>query len=121
VSNFNTTMDGRELFIKLAEKVARGELVITHCVMNLMPSMDRRYDMSMSGEVFTSQAARTKFDMKVTAVDSEPGRPVPPTRVSLPVQVRELIFDEEPVPVYDEDLAPDPAGSSLSPYGDDFK
>jgi hypothetical protein len=121
VSNFNTTMDGRELFLKLADKVVRGELIITHVVANLMPSEDRRYDVGICGEFFSTQAARTKLDMKVTAVENEPGRPVPPARVTMPVQVRELIFDEDVAPIFDEDLAPDPAGSSLSPYGDDFK
>lgn len=101
--SFNdTTMDGRTLFAKLADKVARGELIITNFAMEL--THDRQYQATMTGQMFTVQSPRTGFNMNVTAVDSEPGRPVPPARVSLPTQVRELIFDEEPVPIYDEDL-----------------
>lgn len=102
MSNFHTTMDGRELFAKLADKVARGELVITNFMMNL--THDRQYSVDMTGQMFTAQSPRTGFNLNATAVESEPGRPVPPARVSIPMQVRELIFDEEPRPIYDEDL-----------------
>jgi hypothetical protein len=96
-------MDGRELFAQLADKVARGELLITHFAANMMPSMDRRYDVNIRGEMFTTQSPRTKLDMKVTAVEN-PSRMPKPAAVTMAPQVRELIFDEEPRPVYDEDL-----------------
>lgn len=99
-------MDGRELFAQLAEKVARGELLITHFVANMMPSMDRRYDVNIRGEmqVFTAESTRTKLDMKVTAVEN-PSRMPKPAAVTMAPQVRELIFDEEPRPIYDEELS----------------
>lgn len=96
-------MDGAMLFAQLADKVARGELLITHFVMNLQPDFDKRYDIAIKGEMFSVQSARTKVDAKITAVPNV-GRISKPTTVTMPAQVRELIFDEEPVPIYDEDL-----------------
>ena len=100
-------MDGRELFAQLADKVARGELLITHFTANMMPSMDRRYDVNIRGEMFTTASPRTRLDMRVTAVENPSGRPNPAATaaVTMAPQVRELIFDEEPRPIYDEDLS----------------
>ena len=97
-------MDGRELFAQLADKVMRGELQITHFVANMQPEPYRRYDVAMRGEMFTTQSARAKIDMQVTAVENPSGRPGK-AAVTMPAQVRELIFDEEPRPIYDEDLS----------------
>ena len=102
--NTYTTMDGKELFMQLADKVMRGELIITHFVANLKPEFDRRYQVGIRGEMFAAQSVSTKLDMSVTAIENKEGRPVPPAQVSIPAQVRELIFDEPVVPIYDEDL-----------------
>ena len=104
MNNVNMTMDGRELFLQLADKVMRGEIVITHFVMNLMPEINRRYDIGMRGEVFLAESPRTKFEAKVSAVQSDGTGREPPVQVSIPAQVRELIFDEPATPIYDEDL-----------------
>ena len=97
------TMDGRELFAQLADKVARGELLITHFVANMQPAFyETKY--GIRGEMFTTQSPRTKLDMTVTAVENPSGMPKAAT-VTMPAQVRELIFDEEPRPIYDEDLS----------------
>ena len=42
--------------------------------------------------------------MTITAIENPSGMPKPAT-VTMRPQVRELIFDEEPRPVYDEDLS----------------
>jgi hypothetical protein len=98
-------MDGRELFAQLAEKVVRGELIITHFTANLMPER-RNYEYGIRGEMFTKQSPRAKLDMRVTAVENPSGMPNPAATVAVTMtpQVRELIFDEEPRPIYDEDL-----------------
>ena len=96
-------MDGRVLFAHLADKVLRGELLITHFVANMMPER-RNTEYGIRGEMFTTQSPRTKLDMKVTAVGN-PSRMPKPATVTMPSQVRELIFDEEPRPIYDEDLS----------------
>jgi hypothetical protein len=102
--NVSFEMDGRDLFAKLADRVARGELLITHFVMNLMPE-DRRYQVNMQAEVFTPVAARTKLTLTATAFENDFGERPKPVIVTMPQQVRELIFDdEEPPPVYDGDL-----------------
>jgi hypothetical protein len=95
-------MDGRELFAQLADKVLRGELLITHFVANLQPEM-RQTVYGMRGEMFTPSSPRTKLDMQVTTVENLSGLPRP-AAVTMPAQVRELIFDEEPRPIYDKDL-----------------
>jgi hypothetical protein len=95
-------MDGRELFAQLAEKVARGELLITHFVANLMPDRDQRFN--IRGEMFTTQSPRAKLDMQITAAENPSRRPKP-AAVTMAPQVRELIFDEEPRPIYDGDLS----------------
>ena len=97
-------MDGRELFAQLADKVARGELLITHFTANMMPSMDRRYDVNIRGEMFTTASPRTRLDMRVTAVENPSGMPKR-AEIMMAPQVRELIFDEEPRAIYDEDLS----------------
>lgn len=96
-------MDGRDLFAQLADKVLRGELLITHFVANLQPEM-RQTVYGMRGEMFTTASPRTKLDMEVTVVENPSGMPRPAT-ITMPSQVRELIFDEEPRPIYDEDLS----------------
>ena len=96
-------MDGRDLFAQLAEKVALGELLITHFVANLQPEM-RATMYGISGEMFTARSSRAKVDMQVTAVEN-PSRMPKPAAVTMQPQVRELIFDEEPRPIYDEDLS----------------
>ena len=93
MSRFDTIMDGRELFAQLAEKVARGELIITHFMANTP-----KY--SIRGEMFTAQSAGAKLDMRVTAVENTSLDGLPPP----PIQVRELIFDGPAEPIYDEDL-----------------
>lgn len=102
----NLNMDGRELFMKLAEKIMRGELVVTHFVANMMPSMDRRYDVRMGLEGFAAESPRVKIDVKATVVENDLGQaPAPAPIVSIPIQVREVIFDELERPIYDSDLA----------------
>jgi hypothetical protein len=96
-------IDGRELFAQLADKVLRGELLITHFVANMQPAT-REIVYGMRGEMFTPQSPRTKLDIAVTAVEGYSSRSKPAT-VSMSPQVRELIFDEEPRPIYDEDLS----------------
>lgn len=98
-------MDGCELFAQLADKVARGELLITHFVAKANPMTDR-FDIGVRGEIFAAQSPRTTLDMKVTAVGNPTGMPPrKQTIVTMPRQVRELIFDEpDPPPVYDEEL-----------------
>lgn len=95
-------MDGRELFAQLADKVLRGELLITHFTANMMQDRDQRFN--IRGEMFTTQSPRAKLDMQITATENPSGMPKPAT-VTMPAQVRELIFDEEPRPIYDEDLS----------------
>ena len=95
-------MDGQVLFAQLADKVARGEIVITHFVANLQPvSFEMKY--GIRGEVFAAQSASARLDMTVTARENPSGGPRP-TIVMMPQQVRELIFDDPPTPVYDEEL-----------------
>jgi hypothetical protein len=96
-------MAGRELFAQLADKVLRGELLITHFVANIMPE-GREIVYGMRGEMFTARSSRSVLDMKVTAVASPYGTPKP-AAITMTPQVRELIFDEEPRPIYDEDLS----------------
>jgi hypothetical protein len=96
-------MDGRELFAQLADKVLRGELLITHFTANMMQER-RSWEYGIRGEMFTTQSPRTKLDMRVTAVENPSGIPKP-AAVTMAPQVRELIFDEEPKPVYDADLS----------------
>jgi hypothetical protein len=95
-------MDGRDLFAQLADKVLRGELLITHFVANIQPAT-RQVVYGMRGEMFTPSSPRAQLDMTVTAVENLSGM-ARPARVTMPSQVRELIFDEEPRPIYDEDL-----------------
>ena len=102
--NDRFTMDGRELFAQLADKVARGELLITHFVANMQPEPYRRYDVAMRGEMFTTQSPRAKIDMKINAVENPSGMPKR-AEIMMAPQVRELIFDEEPRAIYDEDLS----------------
>ena len=98
-------MDGRELFAQLADKVARGELLITHFVANLMPERgQQRFNIRGDMEVFTAQSTRATLDMQVTAVEN-PSRMPKPAAITMAPQVRELIFDEEPRPIYDGDLS----------------
>ena len=107
MNRFDTTMDGRELFAQLAAKVARGDLVITHFAADITMDRNLRRSFDIQGQVFTPQSASATLNMKVSAVDnSERGLPAPPAQVSIPHQVRELIFDgeTEPDPIYDEDL-----------------
>ena len=58
----------------------------------------------IGGEMFTTQSARSKLTMAVTAIENPSGMPKP-AAVTMAPQVRELIFDEEPRPIYDEDLS----------------
>lgn len=101
----NFSMDGRELFAQLADKVARGELLITHFVANLQPER-QSVVYGMRGEIFTMQSPRAVLDMKVTAVENTLDEPAASrsVQISVPIQVRELIFDGPPEPIYDEDL-----------------
>ena len=96
-------MDGRDLFAQLADKVLRGELLITHFVANIQPAT-REIRYGMRGEMFTTASPRTAVDMQVTAVEN-PSRIPKPAVVRIAPQVRELIFDEEPRPIYDEELS----------------
>ena len=48
-------MDGRELFAQLADKVMRGELLITHFTANMMPER-RSFQYGIRGEMFTTQS-----------------------------------------------------------------
>ncbi|HZK78028.1 MAG TPA: hypothetical protein VFC35_03910 [Gemmatimonadaceae bacterium] len=96
-------MDGRDLFAQLADKVSRGELQITHFVANIMPET-RSFQYGIRGEMFTTASPRTKLDLQITAVEN-PSRVPKLATVTMPTQVRELIFDEEPRPIYDEDLS----------------
>lgn len=96
-------MDGRELFAQLAEKVARGELLITHFVAEMQP-MYQGIKYGMRGEMFTPQSPRTGLNMTVTAVENPSGMPKAAV-VTMAPQVRELIFDEEPRAIYDSDLS----------------
>ncbi len=99
------TMDGRELFLQLADKVARGEIYITHFAANLMPSWEeKQYDINVRGEIFTRESPRAKIDMRISVAENDGRASTPPAVVAIPKQVRELIFDEEPQPIYDEDL-----------------
>jgi hypothetical protein len=91
-------MDGRELFMKFAEKVARGELAIVHFTVNL-DQLFNDYDVRAGMRTWDG----SKLDLTITAVENPTGKPTPAT-VTMSPQVRELIFDEEPVPIYDEDL-----------------
>jgi len=94
-------VDGRDLFAQLADKVARGELLITHFVANLQPMTraEKRYAVNARAKTWSGET----LDLKITAVENLGGAR-PPAIVTMPQQVRELIFDEEPVPIYDEDL-----------------
>lgn len=94
-----TTVDGNELFMKFAGQVSRGEVLITHIVAYLEPQT-RQYVMDVTGKTWEGSTLK----MKITAETNDRGLDRPSPMVTVPVQVRELIFDEPQRPIYDADL-----------------
>lgn len=95
-----TTVDSRELLVKLADQVLRGELLITGMSVSLVSGPDRRWRAQVEAQTWDQSTIRMGIDLAENPTGVLASAPL----VTVPTQVRELIFDEPQHPVYDEDL-----------------
>jgi len=97
-------VDGRTLFLQFADKVAKGELVVTEFYANVgLPNDDARF----RGVLQTWDGVDVNVNVTARTSKAE-NRSEPARAVKVSHQVRELIFDEPSkgyTPVFDEDLA----------------